>query len=110
MSSIFTAAFWLASAERAIKTFAQTLAATLVASGVATVAGIDWRLALGTAALASLLSVLTSIGSDLVTAAPGPSLTAAEQVVEDVDPTLVAGVDYDAPVDPAGDVPDHEQG
>lgn len=49
-------------AERAIKTFCQALAATLTA-GAVDVISVPWVGALSTAAMAALLSVLTSIGS-----------------------------------------------
>lgn len=65
--------FWVATAERAIKTFAQTLAAVLLASNVVGLLDADWPAALSAAALASLLSVLTSIGSATV-GNDGPSL------------------------------------
>jgi hypothetical protein len=74
---MWTTAFWKASAERAIKTFAQAFAAFLVANATG-ILDIDWVNAASVAGLATLLSVLTSIGSDVLTAAPGPSLTDAE--------------------------------
>ena len=51
--------FWKGLCERAVKTFAQTLAASLTA-GVA-ITAIDWRGALAIAATATILSVLTSL-------------------------------------------------
>ena len=58
--SIYTrGTFWSGVGERAIKTFAQALLAFIPAS--ATLAGVDWEQALGAAALAALLSVLTSL-------------------------------------------------
>jgi hypothetical protein len=74
---VWTTAFWKASAERAIKTFAQAFAAFLVANATG-ILDIDWGNAASVAGLATLLSVLTSIGSDVMTSAPGPSLTDAE--------------------------------
>jgi hypothetical protein len=74
---MWTVAFWKASAERAIKTFAQAFAAFLVANATG-ILDIDWGNAASVAGLATLLSVLTSIGSDVLTTAPGPSLTDAE--------------------------------
>lgn len=53
--------FWLDTAERAIKTFAQSLVAVLVV-GVP-VWEIHWAGALGTALTATIMSVLTSIAS-----------------------------------------------
>lgn len=56
--------YWLAwlkaAAVRALRTFAQTLAATLATATTLTDA--PWGVALGTAGLAALLSMLTSLG------------------------------------------------
>jgi len=81
MYLIFSRQFMLATAERAIKTFAQALAAIFVA-GV-TVLNIAWLDALAVAGTAALLSVLTSIASSHVGRWPGPSL-ADEAVVEEI--------------------------
>lgn len=53
--------FWKSTAERAVKTFAQSLSASLVV--VTGVYDVDWKISLSGAVLAALLSVLTSIGS-----------------------------------------------
>jgi hypothetical protein len=73
-----TAAFWVASLERAVKTFAQSLAALLVADGV-DLLSIDWGEKFSIAGMAALVSLLTSVGSDMVTDDPGPSLTNSER-------------------------------
>ena len=71
--------FWIAAAERAIKTFAQALVALFVA-GV-TVLTIDWQQGLAVAGTAALVSLLTSVASLRVGPFEGPSL-AGEAVVE----------------------------
>ena len=71
--------FWLAAAERAIKTFAQALVALFVA-GV-TVLTIDWQQGLAVAGTAALVSLLTSVASLRLGPFEGPSL-ASEAVVE----------------------------
>lgn len=71
--------FWLATGERAAKTFCQALVALFVA-GV-TVLTIDWQQALGVAGTAALVSVLTSVASLRLGPFEGPSL-AGEAVVE----------------------------
>jgi len=70
---MFSKKFALATAERAIKTFAQSLLALFV-TGKATILSIDWTQALAVAGTAALLSVLTSIGSGNI-GNYGPSLT-----------------------------------
>lgn len=69
---MFTAAFWKATAERAIKTFAQALVATLTASATGLL-DTDWVGALSTSAMATVLSVLASVASSGLGNA-GPSL------------------------------------
>jgi hypothetical protein len=64
--------FWRAAAERAVKTFAQSLAALLVADGT-DVLSTDWGARLSVAAMAAVVSVLTSVGSAQV-GDDGPSL------------------------------------
>lgn len=75
-----TKSFVRATLERAVKTFAQTLAAVLVASGTGLL-DTDWIASLSMSAMAALLSVLTSIGSGAVTGG-GPSLTNDEVLEE----------------------------
>ena len=51
---------WLkAAAVRAVKTFAQSAVALLPAA--ATITAVDWKVVIGTAALAGVASILTSI-------------------------------------------------
>ena len=69
---MWTKAFWQASAERAVKTFAQTAAALLVASGTGLLDS-DWQTTGSVAGMAALLSVLTSVASAGV-GTSGPSL------------------------------------
>ncbi|GAA3368676.1 hypothetical protein GCM10020367_07980 [Streptomyces sannanensis] len=70
---MFTAAFWKATAERAIRTFAQSLAAVLMA-GATNLLDVDWQAALATAGLATLVAVLMAVGSSGI-GKPGPGLT-----------------------------------
>ncbi len=59
---IWTLDFWKGASERAIKTFFQTLVASI---GVTTagLGGVDWPTVLSVAGLAAVLSVATSIGN-----------------------------------------------
>ncbi|MFX4294112.1 holin [Streptomyces bohaiensis] len=54
--------FWRATGERAVRTFAQALAAILGA-GAVDLLSVDWPGALAAAGLAAVLSVLTAVGS-----------------------------------------------
>lgn len=53
--------FWTDTAERAVKTFAQSLLAVFTA-GV-TIISVDWKEAMAIGATAALVSVLTSVAS-----------------------------------------------
>lgn len=72
---MFTLAFWRATAERAVKTFAQALAALLVADGTDLLTT-NWGDRLSVAGMAAVVSVLTSVASSATGA--GPSLGNAE--------------------------------
>lgn len=74
---MFSKAFWKAAAERAVKTAAQT-AVVLLGADMVDVLSLDWVNIASLSAGAALVSVLTSIASDAVTAQDGPSLTDAE--------------------------------
>ncbi len=70
--SLWSRAFWAAAFERAVKTFAQSLAALLAADGAGLV-GASWWAHLSVAGMASVLSILTSVASSGVRKG-GPSL------------------------------------
>lgn len=78
---MFTGLFWRATFERGAKTFAQAAGAVLVGSGVGLLDA-DWTATASVAGMAALLSVLSSIGSDLATDGAGPSLTDAETLYD----------------------------
>ena len=85
---MFTRRFWTLTAERMIKTFAQTLASVLVASGVGLFSA-GWAAALSAAGMAAVVSVLTSIGSVKIGPADSPSMVPAEQAPAPVAPPAV---------------------
>ena len=63
---MWTRAFWKDSAERSIKTFAQTAVSFLVI-GTTGVLEVDWeQIIISVSGIAALASVLTSIASDRV--------------------------------------------
>ncbi|MFC4512524.1 holin [Streptomyces ehimensis] len=67
-----TAAFWIATLERMVRTFAQALLGTLGA-GATGVLDADWPGALSAAGLATVLALLTAIATSGGT--PGPGIT-----------------------------------
>ena len=74
---MFTIQFWRETAERAIKTAAQS---TILALGIGegfNVFSMDWKLALGFAGGGLLLSVLTSLASGPFTQGDTPNLAEA---------------------------------
>lgn len=72
MSDLWTASFWKAAAERAIKSAAQGAIAAIGADAVG-VLEVDAVAVLSAAGLLALLSLLTSVASDFV-GGSGPSL------------------------------------
>lgn len=71
---MFTRAFALAAAERAVKTFAQALLA-LIGTDLVAVTDLDWPQMLSVAGTAAVVSVLTSVVSSGLGPNAGPSLT-----------------------------------
>ncbi|MFB7255722.1 holin [Streptomyces nojiriensis] len=65
--------FWKATTERVIRTFAQALAATLIAGG-ASLLSVPWPAALGTAGMAAVLALLTAVAAGPI-GPPGPGVT-----------------------------------
>jgi hypothetical protein len=92
---MFTRQFWMLTAERAVKTFAQALAAVLVASGTGLLSA-DWKSALSTAGMATVVSVLTSVASSRFGPNDSPS------VVDGDPPSPISSVE---PAGPAGPAP-----
>lgn len=82
---IFTIAFFKGLGERAIKTFAQALVA-IIGAGTVGILDVNWTEALSVAALAALVSALTSIGNaDFVAGKPA----------EVLDPDVIAAMNDD---------------
>ncbi|WP_367134404.1 MULTISPECIES: holin [Streptomyces] len=67
-----TPAFWIATFERVIRTFAQALLGVLGANATG-VLDADWAGALSTAGLAAVLALLTAVATSGGT--PGPGIT-----------------------------------
>jgi hypothetical protein len=75
---MFTRAFCLAVLERSAKTIAQTAGALLIASGTGLIAA-DWVGVVSASGMAGLVSILTSIGTGIITDG-GPSIGNVEAV------------------------------
>lgn len=71
-----TAAFWKATAERALRTFAQAVLALLTGDGLG-ILDIDWGEALSVGGLAAVAAVLTAIVASGGTTGPGITETVA---------------------------------
>lgn len=77
---MFTKAFWIASFERSVKTFAQTAAALWGGDAALNIVDIDFGQIAGLSASAAVLSVLTSLASVRLSAGDSPSLVPAAEV------------------------------
>ena len=92
-----TSVFWTATLERAIKTAAQ-VAAALIGTGAVGITSLDWAQIGSVAATAAVVSVLTSLASDRIGPAPGPSLT-GEAVKVEVHPEFLPIVEVEPAVE-----------
>lgn len=81
---MFLVSFWKASAERALKTFAQTVVA-LVGTNAANLLTVGFLDSLKAGLVAAALSVLTSVASSKFGPNYGPSLTSEMTVIDDDD-------------------------
>lgn len=72
-SYLVTGTFWSQTVERAVKTFAQASIALLTGDGLGLIT-VDWTHIGSVAGLATLVSLLTSVGSGPFAEANSPSL------------------------------------
>ena len=79
---IWSSAFWRGAAERGVKTFAQALVA-VIGVGAVGLLDVDWIGALSAALLATVVSVLTSIGNADFTSGQTPVVIEVDTGVED---------------------------
>lgn len=70
---MFTKDFWIDLTERSIATFAQTLAALLIAAGTG-ILDTEWQSVLSVALMAGLLAVLKAIGANAYDEKTGGSM------------------------------------
>jgi hypothetical protein len=79
VQSLFSRAFLIATAERAIRTFAASLASLLTASG-AGIVDVDWGQNFSVAGMAALVTVLFAIGGGTLGKGDGPSFVGSEKL------------------------------
>jgi hypothetical protein len=79
VESLFTRKFWVATAERAIRSFAASLASLLTASGTGLLET-SWAEKLSVAGMAALVSILLAIGGGTFGKGDGPSFTGEEEL------------------------------
>ena len=79
---LWSIAFWRGATERALKTFAQALVA-VIGVGAVGLLDVDWIGALSAALLATVVSVLTSIGNADFTSGQTPVVIEVDTGVED---------------------------
>ncbi len=93
---MFGTYFWKATAERAVKSFAQSLLAILSASSLGLL-DVDWVTSLSTAGMATVLSLLSSVASSRV-GSPGDPSTVPPPATPGAGPTAPrdAGVGHGA--------------
>lgn len=89
-----TGTFWVATLERAVKTAAQ-VAAALIGTGAVGITELDWAQIGSVSATSAVVSVLTSLASDRIGPAPGPSLM-GEAVKVEVHPEFLPIVEVEA--------------
>jgi Putative lactococcus lactis phage r1t holin len=78
---MWSSSFWKQAAERAAKTFAQSLI-TVLGTGAGGLLDVGWKQALSVSALSALLSLLFSLVSSGVGPDDGPSLVSTEPATE----------------------------
>jgi hypothetical protein len=103
-SYLVSGTFWAQTAERAVKTFAQAAVALLTGDGL-NLLTVDWKNVVSVAALASVVSVLTSVGSGQFSRNGTPNLLRPDRrtatPAEPAPAPGVAGTDQSVPAEAA---------
>jgi hypothetical protein len=89
VQTLFSGAFLLATAERAIRSFAASLASLLTASG-AGMLDTDWCEKFSVAGMATLVTVLLAISGGAFGKGDGPSFTGEEKLAQGQRPARAA--------------------
>jgi hypothetical protein len=77
MDSLFTTAFWTATIQRVIRSFAASLGAVLTAAGTG-ILHASWLDSLSTAGMAAVLTLLLCVAGGTLTPGGGPAFGTAE--------------------------------
>jgi len=77
--SLFSRKFWIATAERAVRSFAASLASLLTASGTG-ILDTSWGEKFSVAGMASLVTILLAIGGGTFGKGDGPSFIGEEKL------------------------------
>jgi hypothetical protein len=88
VQTLFSRAFLIATGERAIRSFAASLASLLTASGTGLLAT-DWGEKVSVAGMAALVTVLLAVGGGTFGKGEGPSFMGEEKLVS-ATPSAVA--------------------
>ena len=100
VQSLFSRAFLFATLERAIRSFAASLASLLTASG-AGIIDTDWSEKLSVAGMAALVTILFSIGGGTLGKGDGPSFVGEEKLARPAKALQPVAADLRAPAEPA---------
>ena len=82
VQSLFSLKFWIATVERAVRSFAASLASLLTASGTGLL-DTSWGEKFSVAGMASLVAILLAIGGGTFGKGDGPSFIGAERLTGD---------------------------
>jgi hypothetical protein len=104
VQSPFSRAFLIATAERAVRSFAASLASLLTASG-AGILDASWSENLSVATMAALVTVLFAIGGGTLGKGDGPSFVGTENLAPRPAAAAVPAVPAVADVTPAAEQP-----
>jgi hypothetical protein len=89
VQTLFSRAFLIATIERAIRSFAASLASLLTASGTG-ILETDWGEKFSVAGMAALVTVLLAIGGGTFGRGEGPSFVGEERLAQGAAPASVA--------------------
>jgi hypothetical protein len=96
VQSLFSRSFLIATAERAVRSFAASLASLLTASG-AGILDASWSENLSVATMAALVTVLFAIGGGTLGKGDGPSFVGGENLAPRPTPVVTPAAEQPSP-------------